>query len=91
MAAIIKSNYSYDVNNVKSFQDPSGKIGFVLRNFKFSLSVPIDSGNGGYAFRDVGITTQLNLREGEMAVVGTANVGSSDEAVIVVVTAKKVK
>jgi hypothetical protein len=91
VTATIKSNYSYDVNNVRSFQDPSGKTGFNLRNFKFSLSVPIDSGNGGYSFRDVGISTQLNLREGEMAVVGTANVGSSDEAVIVVVTAKKVK
>ena len=91
VTATIKSNYSYDVNTVRSFQDPSGKTGFNLRTFKFSLSVPIDSGNGGYAFRDVGISTQLNLREGEMAVVGTANVGSSDEAIIVVVTAKKVK
>jgi hypothetical protein len=87
----IKSNYSYDVNTVRSFQDPSGKTGFNLRTFKFSLSVPIDAGNGGYNFRDIGISTQLNLREGEMAVVGTANVGSSDEAIIVVVTAKKVK
>jgi hypothetical protein len=91
VTANIKSNYSYEVSNVRSFQDASGKFGFNLRNFKFDLDVPIESGNGAYGFRRVGISTQLNLREGEMAVVGTANVGSSDEAVIVVVTAKKVK
>jgi hypothetical protein len=37
------------------------------------------------------INTGLNLREGETVVVGTSNIGSSNEGIILVVSAKKVK
>jgi hypothetical protein len=42
-------------------------------------------------YRDIGIITPLSLREGEMAVVGTTNIGGSDEAIIVVISVKRVK
>lgn len=87
----IKSNYSYEVRQVLTIVDAAGKHAFLLAGFKFNLSVPVENTDGGYSFRDAGIHTELNLRDGETAVVGTANVGSSDEAIILVVTAKRVK
>lgn len=87
----IKTNYSYAIRTVKTIMDTAGKHAFALSGFRFTLAVPIELDNGGHKMQDASIFTELNLRDGETAVVGTANVGSSDEAIILVVTAKKVK
>jgi len=85
------SFYQYSFSNVKLAQDATGKESIQIDQFKFGVSVPVKLGGDNVQFRDIGILTPLSLREGEMAVVGTANVSGTDEAIVVVVSVKKVK
>lgn len=82
-----KSNYQYQVASVQNLEDSAGKSFFYVRSFSFNLTLRLPNGDA----RDIGFNTDLTLREGETAVVGTANVGSSDEAIILIVTARAVK
>jgi len=90
-----KAYYNYRLNGVRLASDAAGKEIIQIQTFSFNVSTPVlTKGSGAtaeYQYRDNGIQTSLNLREGEMAVVGTANLGSSDEAMIVVVSARKIK
>lgn len=86
------SFYTYSLGPVRLTQDASGKESVQIESFKFGVSIPIRLGNDNSTqYRDIGIITPLSLREGEMAVVGTANVSGADEAIVVVVSVKKVK
>jgi hypothetical protein len=86
------SFYNYSLSRVILTQDVTGKDSVLIDQFKFGVSVPIRVGSGGaIQYRDIGIITPLSLREGEIAVVGTANIGGSDEAIIVVISVKKAK
>jgi hypothetical protein len=86
------SFYQYRLNNVKFTQDASGKDSVQTEQFRFGISVPIQvGGDRNVQYKDIGLVTPLSLREGEMAVVGTANISGSDEAMIVVVSVKKLK
>jgi ribosomal protein S18 len=86
------SFYNYSLSRVSLTQDAASKESIQIESFKFGVSVPIRLGGGNAVqYRDIGIITPLSLREGEMAVVGTANIGGSDEAIIVVISVKKVK
>jgi Bacterial type II/III secretion system short domain len=90
-----KAYYTYNFNNVRLALDAAGKDTIQIQGFGFNVSTPVLTEGSGptakFQYRDNGINTSLNLREGEMAVVGTANLGSSDEAMIVVVSARKIK
>jgi hypothetical protein len=85
------SFYQYTLTHIMLAQDASGKETVLIDLFKFGVGVPIKINPGQTQYRDIGIVTPLSLREGEMAVVGTANIGGSDEAIIVVVSVKKVR
>lgn len=87
------SFYQYTLSNVKFTQDASGKDSVQVEQFRFGISVPVQIGEqvGQVQYKDIGLTTPLSLREGEIAVVGTANISGSDEAMIVVVSVKKLK
>lgn len=77
-----KSFFYYKISRVRAVIDNDGKEVFQLTYFNFGLY--------SKAFgRDLGFNTSLNLRENEQVVVGTTNLG--EEAVIVVVSVKKVK
>jgi hypothetical protein len=89
--AEIPTLYQYKVQSLKLKQDATGKETLQIDNFRFGVSVPIKISGSGTQYRDIGINTPLTLREGEMAVVGTANISGSDEAIIVVVSVHKVK
>jgi hypothetical protein len=82
--------YQYNLSRVSLTQEASGKESIQIDMFHFGVGVPIKIG-GSTQYRDVGIKTPLSLREGEMAVVGTANISGSDEAIIVVISIKKTK
>lgn len=56
-----------------------------ISNFRFNAVVPI-----GPVGNDVGITTDVDLHEGQKTVVGKADIGSSDSALFVVLTARLV-
>jgi type II secretory pathway component GspD/PulD (secretin) len=83
--------YQYSLSRISLTQDATGKESVQIDSFRFGVSVPIKYGQNNTQYRDIGIVTPLSLREGEMAVVGTANIGGSDEAIIVVISVKKAK
>lgn len=76
---------------VRLATDSTGNQAIRIGKFNFGLRVPIQTRPGETQYQDVGINTELSLSEGGLAVVGTANMGASDSAMIVVVSAKKVK
>lgn len=66
-----------------------------VHNFSFKTSVPTSAGSiqntTQWQNNDVLIRTYVDLREGQKVVVGKANVGSSDLALFVVLTARLVE
>lgn len=61
-----------------------------LRNLKVGLRVPvpIQSGTPSVTYLDTGISTDIDVHEGQKVVVGKANMDGSDRASIVVLMAK---
>lgn len=88
-------NFSnYRLQQVRLATDNQGKEAIRIGKFNFGMRVPVQmtsGANSSIQYQDVGINTELSLSEGGLAVVGTTNMGSSDGAMIVVVSAKKVK
>jgi len=63
-----------------------------LENFRFNMSAPIPGDREGtWGATEVGFRTDLDVREGQKAVVGKAKVDSSDTALVLVVTARVVE
>lgn len=83
--------YQYALKGIKLAQDASGKETIQINQFKFGATVPIIVGNNNLQYKDMGIQTPLTLREGEMAAVGTVNISGADEAIIVIISVKKIK
>ncbi len=79
------------MSSVRLATDSAGNQAIRIGRFNFGLRVPVQVKQGEYQYHDVGINTELSLSEGGLAVVGTANIGLTDSAMIVVVSAKKVK
>lgn len=84
---------SYQMNNVRLATDLSGKEAIRIGKFNFNARVPIIVGSGGnnIQYQDIGLNTELSTREGEMAVVGTTDLGTTDGAFIVVINVKKIR
>jgi len=85
-----QASYQYALSKATLTQDTAGKESIQIETFRFSISYTVGP-PGGQQSRNVGITTPLSLREGEIAVVGTANISGSDEAIIVAISVKKAK
>lgn len=83
--------YQYTIGPVRLTQDVSGKDSVQIENFRFGVSVPVKVSADNTQYKDIGIITPLSLREGETVVVGTANVSGTDEAIVVIISVKKVK
>ncbi len=79
------------MGQVRIASDNTGKEAIRIGKFSFSARVPMQVGQGSIQYQDVGITTELSLSEGGLVVVGTGNMGLTDGAMIVVVSAKKMK
>lgn len=81
----------YDEANVSSVD---GKPTVHLRNFRFSDRTRVATGapeSGQYTTSDVGLLTDVDLREGQKVVVGKANLESSDSALFVILSARLVE
>jgi len=61
-----------------------------IDGLRVGLKVPV-AGPGGVQYLDTGISTDVDIREGQKVVVGKANMDGSDRASIVVLTAKVVE
>ncbi len=81
----------YRMSQVRLATDNTGKEAIRIGKFNFGLRIPLQLNQGSTQYQDVGLTTELSLSEGGLSVVGTANMRSADDALIVVVSAKKVK
>ena len=96
--------YQYRIGQIASVSQtnvPSPVVN--LREFSFGLKVPIvtarvrdDSGrtgDGGFPvvqYEDTGITTTLNVREGEPTVVSTITTSRPEELLVLVVTVRRI-
>ncbi len=94
------SNVSRPTDYLLAYQDASvvpenGRQTIHLERFQFNTRVPLATGSAGvqntqFQMADVGISTDIDLREGQKTVVGKADIGSSDSALFVVLTARLV-
>lgn len=87
----------FHVTSVKLIQDEAGRNAIQMYDFSFGTRIPIQipsvASNGNSVpviqYEPTGITTDITVREGEPTIVGTLNIGSSGDALIIVVTAKR--
>ncbi|MBK7993465.1 MAG: hypothetical protein IPK14_08560 [Blastocatellia bacterium] len=92
-----KTFYNYKLTDIQLGTDEANNEMVQVRRMAFGMRtpVPIKARDGSNAtdvnYVEASILTGLSLREGEQVVVGTANIGNSDDAVILVVSVKKVK
>jgi hypothetical protein len=67
-----------------------GSIG--VRQLRFGVRLPFQNTPGGVVqFQDTGINTQLNVREGEPALVGTLNTTRPGQFFVLVLTVRRVR
>ncbi|HEY0077932.1 MAG TPA: hypothetical protein VGB73_04740 [Pyrinomonadaceae bacterium] len=94
------SFYHLSLHPVEIKSNASGKQMVSVNEFHFGLKVPITTSlasvspgsqaQAAVQYQDTGISTGLSFREGEPVVVGTIYFGSADEAIIVILTAKRI-
>ncbi|MBN8723767.1 MAG: hypothetical protein J0M03_12600 [Acidobacteria bacterium] len=92
---IDKTFYNYKLTDIQLGIDEANNEMVQVRRMSFGLRTPntlkARDGSTIVDYVNASILTGLSLREGEQVVVGTANIGNSDDAVILVVSVKKVK
>jgi hypothetical protein len=88
------SIYRLRVKNIWVEQGGKGR-SVLLEDFRFSARIPYATGSVGtgfqYQFMDLGFDTDLNVLEGQKVVVGKSHIGASNEALILVLSARVVE
>jgi len=80
----IPGEYSVAYDDASIYPE-QGKSVIHLRNFRFSTGVAVSN-----RYFSVGVSTDIDLRDGQKTVVGKANVESNDSALFIVLTARLV-
>ncbi len=88
-AAPFPSTYSVNYSDSTVSTD-DGTAMVHLRDFRFITRMPVGSGSQ-WQLKEVSINTDVDLRDGQKVVVGKSNVGSSDSALFVVLSARLVQ
>lgn len=88
--------YSYVLRDIKLGIDANGNEIVQINRLAFQVKSPLivgkkSDGTNLVNFKEASISTSLSLRDSEKVVVGTANIGKSEDAVILVVSVKRVK
>lgn len=94
------ATYTLNIQSIGIAQNNKDNV-ISLRTLRLSARVPtspstataaVTSGSiyTGFLYADAGFTTDIDIREGQKVVVGKAGIGSTGEALILVVTAKVV-
>ena len=92
------SRSMFKVRQVKLVRNAAGQQMVQMTGFSFNALVPIPTGaavaaNGAAAptfnYEGTSLSTDISMREGEPAIVGTLNIGPSGDAIILVVSAKQ--
>ena len=86
----------FKVRQVRMARNSAGDPVVQMVGFNFGARIPIQVGpvavNGGVpamGYENTGVSTDISIREGEPAIVGTLNAGPSGDAIILVVSAKR--
>lgn len=89
--------YNFTLRPVEVRTEAGGRSIVNINDFRIGMRVPVvtsgNSSSGGHPviqYEDTGILTGLSIREGEPVVVGSIYVGSEGDAVVVVLTAKRI-
>ena len=99
-AAATVSNPTFNefhVNRVKLLRDADGQAIVRMEEFGFGARIPVQTlvvaANGPSTpitnYENTGLNTDISMREGEPVVIGTLNVGTTGEAIILVMSAKR--
>jgi hypothetical protein len=87
-----KPYYLYFLRGIKLNMDASGEEIIQIDKLIFELKLPSGVAKKDTVdFRQATLGTSLSLRENEKVVVGTASIGGADDAIILVVSVKKIK
>jgi hypothetical protein len=99
-----KGNYSFRMGPINVESDSNQKEHVIrINHLRLGIRVPIVAAsfqpgpgasplvNTQFSFRDVGISTDVDVPEGKKVVVGKANIDGSDDALVLVLTAKVVE
>lgn len=87
------STYRLFVKNIWVEQGAKGN-SVLLEGLRFSAKIPCETGSGPgfhYDFIDSGFDTDLNVLDGQKVVVGKSHIGSSNDALILVLSARVVE
>jgi hypothetical protein len=86
----------FKVRTVQLVKSETGEPVVQMDGFNFGVRIPIQTGplaaTGGIPttnYESTGLATDISIREGEPAIVGTLNIGPSGDAIILVVSAKR--
>jgi hypothetical protein len=94
------SRSSYRVRQVKLTTNSEGQSMVQLAGFGFAAQVAVPAGGPvastnpappAFNYEGTNLNTDISMREGEPVIVGTLNAGPSGDAIILVVTAKRVQ
>jgi hypothetical protein len=99
VSATTPSFNEFKVNNVKIVGETGVQRLVRMEGFGFGVRIPIITtstvaSNGPLApvinYESTGLNTDISMREGEPVVVGTLNIGPSGDAIILVMSAKRI-
>lgn len=81
--------YTVKCNSIEVTSDEKGNV-IRLNKLRLGARIPVPTGPGNWQYVDTGFNTDIDVREGQKVVVGKANIDASNNAMILVVTAKVV-
>ena len=92
--------FQISLTNVRLIDPASAQPSINIQHFRLGMKVPIQmaavAGDKGQSYpvinyEDVGVTTQLSVREGEPTLVGTLNSGRAGQLFVIVITVRRTK
>lgn len=98
-SALTPSFSQFKVRQVKLVRNSEGQQMVQMQGFNFGARIPIQTTTGAIAangavtpvinYESTGLSTDISMRESEPVIVGTLNVGTSGDAIILVVSARR--
>ena len=84
-----KGTYRIQIQRVTATSEEKDTV-VQLNHLAVNFKIPVHSSGNNFTFYDAGLSTDLDIHENQKVVVGKANVDGSQDALVMVVTAKMV-
>jgi len=85
----LNASYSIEVKNLAVSGAEKGA-SIRLDGLRFNMRLPVIMPGGGTHYSESGISTDIDIREGQKVVVGKSSIDSGSQSIFLVVTAKVV-